>query len=32
MKDVMCSSSIHKNNEVEESLIILKSQKKVIKE
>ena len=32
MRDVMCSSSIHKNNEVEESLIILKSQKKVIKE
>ena len=27
MKDVMCSSSIHKNNEVEESLIILKKAK-----
>ena len=27
MKDVMCSSSIHKNNEVEESLIILKKSK-----
>ena len=27
MRDVMCSSSIHKNNEVEESLIILKKSK-----